>query len=213
LSRWNPAVVFIPLSSDDFDEHATGVTYPWLAVDRDGNAVVVNDPAGESVTPAPRHSVLFMLVTQRWWQFVARSPQSLRRFLTPRSTPTATTPPSAVAAPTQPVSDSITHIVVRALKIAYGERVTLIYVPDVRVNGGTRPEHAESRMLEACAAEHVTCASMRQPMLDARARGVIARGFSTTTVGVGHLNDDGHRLIATEMWKLMQPRLATLSAK
>ena len=51
-------------------------------------------------------------------------------------------------------------------------------------------------------------------MLAARDRGDIARGFATTTLGVGHLNATGHRLVAEAIAALVAadlrpaPRLA-----
>ena len=50
-------------------------------------------------------------------------------------------------------------------------------------------------------------------MLEARSRGSVVRGFPTTTLGVGHLNAAGHRLVAMEAWALLRPRLATTSEK
>src|SRR5205085_1259816 len=57
LARWNPAVVMIALSTDDFDERALAGSFPRLRIDAAGDAQVVRDPAGMPSAVTPPRSV------------------------------------------------------------------------------------------------------------------------------------------------------------
>jgi hypothetical protein len=100
---------------------------------------------------------------------------------------------------------------VRALAAAYGARLTLVYLAEVNVVGDDSATSLESRMLAACREVHATCLDTRDAMLAARRRGEIARGFATTAVGEGHLNADGHRLVAELVWPSLHAVLAHAS--
>ena len=63
-----------------------------------------------------------------------------------------------------------------------------------------KPDAGEERLLKACSEEKVRCISMRSLMLAARRNGFVVRGFSTTTLGVGHLNAIGHELVGRTIW-------------
>jgi hypothetical protein len=86
---------------------------------------------------------------------------------------------------------------------AYGPAASLIYLANVGVAGHDSVAATERRFLEACRMEAVACESTRDAMLAARRQGEAARGFSTTTLGSGHLNAVGHRVVADEMWELL----------
>lgn len=91
----------------------------------------------------------------------------------------------------------------RALKGAFGDKLLLVYLSSVQA-GGDDVAPAESAMLDACARSRVQCIGMRSAMLDMRAQGHLARGFGNTTIGVGHLNAQGHDLLAREIWKAVR---------
>ena len=211
LSRWNPAAVVVPLSDDDLDQHAVGGsgTTPYLDVEADGAATVVGGRALSPVDqPQPSRFVFAKLVERRWNAIWTRAPRTLHRWLTPTPASAATTTeknPRAFPAVAHATSDSlIPSAVVRVLKQSFGSRLVIAYLADVRVTAGDTADLAETRLLGACRAEGVSCVSLRSAMLRARRRGVIVRGFSTTTLGVGHLNADGHRLVAEAVWPLVQ---------
>lgn len=214
LSRWKPDAVIVVVSEDDFDEHATGVSYPWFRIDSAGSATVVPDPKGEPIPQEPPRSVLATLVIRRREQILARAPLRVRRLLVPqRPNPLPGPAPDVRATASTATRDMVPRAIVRALKGAYGGRLMLIYTAQVRVTGGEQPDLTERRVLDACAEERVSCASTRQSMLAAREHGSVVRGFSTTTLGVGHLNAEGHRLTGAVIWNLMQPRLGIMAAK
>jgi hypothetical protein len=204
MERWHPVAVIVPLSNDDFDERATDGAFPRLRIDSAGKAIVVSDPAGEPAASPANWSVLGSLIAHRWTQIMLRAP---RRF---RQLPSG--PNAHGAGPsdrTMPLA-MIPRATVRALKAAYGEGLVLLYVADVRASGGQSPDEFEVPLLAACNAERVTCRSARSDMVAARASGEVVRGFSTTTLGIGHLNGAGHRLIAEQAWLLVRSRLVRL---
>jgi hypothetical protein len=210
LSRWSPAAVVVPLSDDDLDQHAVGGsgTTPYLDVAADGGATVVGAPSSLD-QPRPSRFVFARLIERRWSAIWARAPRALHRWLAPTpaiAATTTTSSPRGSAGVAGATDDSvIPSAVVRALKQSFGARLVIAYVADVRVTGGDTADAAETRLLGACRAEGVTCASLRSAMLRARKNGVVVRGFSTTTLGVGHLNADGHRLVADVVWPLVRP--------
>jgi hypothetical protein len=73
----------------------------------------------------------------------------------------------------------------------------------VALDAGNVMSPIERRLLDACRSEGITCASTREDMLAARRGGRIARGFSTTTLGNGHLNAVGHRIVGDVAWRLI----------
>lgn len=97
-----------------------------------------------------------------------------------------------------------TRVSIHALKAAYGDHLLIIYVPNIDLAANNEPDEGESELLEACSEMRVTCSSMREAMLDERDNNHrLARGFSNTTLGEGHLNEDGHRLVGSEIWRLV----------
>lgn len=97
-----------------------------------------------------------------------------------------------------------TRVYIRALKTAYGDHLLIIYLPNIDLAANNEPDETERELLEVCREMRVTCSSMREAMLHERDNNHrLARGFSNTTLGEGHLNEDGHRLVGTEIWRLV----------
>jgi hypothetical protein len=210
LARWNPAAVVVPLSDDDLDERAVSGTTPYLDVRSDGGATVIGGGASAAVEQArPSRFIVAKLVERRWNAIWARAPRALHRWLTPTPAIAATTAKATTRAPADLArvrdDSAIPSAVVGVLKRSYGARLVIAYLADVRVTGGDTADASEFRLLEACRTEGVSCVSLRSAMLRARNAGVIVRGFSTTTLGVGHLNADGHRLVADAVWPMVRP--------
>jgi hypothetical protein len=90
------------------------------------------------------------------------------------------------------------------LKRAYGDRLAIVYIANVGMRGGESASTLESRLLEECARLNVPCASTRDSMLALRRRHLIVRGFSTTTLGDGHLNSVGHEAVGHAIWGLVR---------
>ena len=207
-ARWDPARVVILLSNDDLDDHALAGDYPRMRVKRDGSALLIpgfmrpRDRAPAFV----RHSVLALPAWRRWNQVADRAPALVRDWLD--------RPATGWNAPDSAEVARVPRAVVRALARAYGGNLALVYIADVRVTGegGDTPDRLETKLLDACAELHARCASTRDAMLAARREGLIARGFSTTTLGVGHLNATGHAIVANTIWSLIATPMHTRTA-
>lgn len=93
---------------------------------------------------------------------------------------------------------------VRGLKQAYGPRLFIVYIARVGAVGGTAPDDVETRLLDACREEGITCASTRAAMIADRDNFFrLSRGFHNTAPGTGHLNEVGHELVAREIWRVL----------
>jgi len=179
LRRWNPAAVVIPISNDDLDERAVGGTLPYFRIDSAGKTEIVPEPP--ALPAASRRSALVLMAWVRWQELTARAPRWIRRLVL--HDPPLDAPIVDAVQPSRPVSrDDIARAVVNALGDAYGDRLVLLYVADVRVTGGDDPDEFEPRLLAACATARVACVSARRRMLDARERDIIARGDRKSVV-------------------------------
>jgi hypothetical protein len=201
LARWHPNRVVVVLSDDDLGANTVAGMPPRLRVLADGRIEI--DSAGMAdpgVRPAPRLALL-ALIERRWAMIVARAPGIVRQAVGPLD-----------AAPQGLIDEKnlpeIPDVVVRALSGAFGgverSRLLIVYLADVRVTGGEAASLPESRLLQSCAERGVSCLSTRRAMLDARRAGTAVRGFSTTVAGLGHLNAEGHLLVAREIWTALR---------
>jgi len=205
-ARWDPARVVVLLSNDDLDDHVLAGQYPRMRVARNGSVLLVAGPSPTQPQPRSivRRSALALVLWRRWNEIADRAPGSIRAMLGRQ--PNGWNPQNSRELAILP------RAVVRALAHAYGSELALVYVADVRVTGGDAPDPLEARLLDACAAFHVRCSSTRDAMLAARREGGIARGFSTTTLGVGHLNATGHAIVASTIWSLIATPMHTRTA-
>jgi hypothetical protein len=197
IGRWNPRRVVVLLSVDDFGADTLLGIAPRLRIRGSDYWVdTAGTPLGGVAGPAPASGARF-LVRRRWEQIVARSPGIVRRALTPKSGGGDRWHMDENAQP------AVVDAAVRALMHAYGDRLLMVYLSDVpAVPNDIAP--AESMFVAACRQWKAPCVTMRDAMLRARERGVLARGFSTTVIGVGHLNPAGHDLVAREVWSAMR---------
>ncbi|MFN2411563.1 MAG: hypothetical protein ABR535_00695 [Pyrinomonadaceae bacterium] len=96
----------------------------------------------------------------------------------------------------------VTSIIVKALKEAYGEKLLIIYIPQISVNSNKEYEPAENFLQSACENENVNFISTRNAMINKRDKeNLLSQGFFNTPPGVGHLNQIGHEVVAEEIWK------------
>jgi hypothetical protein len=97
-----------------------------------------------------------------------------------------------------------TRTALRALRAAYGERLLVVYVPEIDVSATAAPNRAETVLLSACREAAIDCLSMRQAMLAERdGAHHLSQGFSNTSLGRGHLNETGHRLVGEAIWSFI----------
>jgi hypothetical protein len=194
VARWRPERVVIVLDGDDLGPDPLNRRFPRMRIGGSDSLEIVNAPQG-TVSPqaSHRYSTLATLVRLRALQILARAPKTLRFWL---QSPVESRGPQPSAA----MIAAVPRAEVKALARAFGRDVLIVYTADVRVVGGNKADPGEKRLLVACAEQGVRCVSMRSLMLNARSHGRVSRGFSTTTLGVGHLNATGHELVGRAVW-------------
>ena len=93
-----------------------------------------------------------------------------------------------------------------ALRDAYGDRLRVLFIADVGVDGLRPSSPAEEAILAACSTLGVRCADTRALMTRDRIDSLrLARGFINSVPGVGHINAQGHALAARAMLDLVSP--------
>jgi hypothetical protein len=202
IARWHPEQVVVVLDGDDLGADPLNRRFPRMRIGGLDSVEIVTAPRGTETPAASHHySTLVALVRLRSLQILARAPRTVRFWL---HSPTETRGPQPSAA----MIAAVPRAEVKALARAFGPGVLIVYTADVRVIGGDKADPGEARLLIACAEQGVRCVSMRTIMLNARSRGRVSRGFSTTTLGVGHLNATGHALVGHAVWDVIRPGAA-----
>jgi hypothetical protein len=205
IRTWHPVHVVIVLGGDDVGADPLNRHYPRMRIASDGSVQIVTDPA-LSHAPANRHSTLSTqsslasLSRARWEKVLQRTPRFVRYHLHSDVDDRGPAPPASEIA-------RVPHAEVLALSRAFGDSLTIVYAASVRATGGKTPDPEETRLLAACQELGVHCVSTRAEMLARREAGEVFRGFSTTTLGIGHMNAAGHRLVAEEIWHEIRWRL------
>jgi hypothetical protein len=94
-----------------------------------------------------------------------------------------------------------------ALRDAYGDRLRVLFVSNVGLDGRRERSPAEAAILEACASLSVRCANTRALMTHDRLDSLrVSRGFINSQPGDGHINAVGHALAAeTILRNLLTP--------
>lgn len=198
LTRWHPAQVVVVLDGDDLGPDPLNRKFPRMRIGKNDAVQLIRGPREDFVPNPPHHRfTLATLARIRWRQVVERAPKSIRPYLTTVTESNGTTPPPALVA-------EVPRVEVKALARAFGPNLLIVYTADVRAVGGEKTDAGEERLLTACAAQRVRCVSMRPMMLAARRAGYVVRGFSTTTLGVGHMNPKGHELVGREIWQSLR---------
>jgi hypothetical protein len=197
LVRWHPSRVVIVLDGDDLGPDPLNRRYPRMKIGKDDAVEIVNAPPGSERVATHRESTLETLFRLRTQQLLDRAPRTVRYWLNAYTEVRGPEPDSASLA-------AVPRAEVKALAHAFGPDVLLVYTTDVRVTGGEKTSALEKRLMDACAQQHVECLSMRKAMLEERKRGIVVRGFPTTTLGVGHLNAKGHELVGRAIWSALR---------
>ncbi|MDB4906752.1 MAG: hypothetical protein JWO05_1536 [Gemmatimonadetes bacterium] len=210
LHRWEPAAVVVVLSYDDIDHHPLTEGTPRIAIDAGKGTLVGSIPPAPAVASSGllAHSTLLRLFARRRLQLLARSPRFIRNWWIRSGHPANPGDPlvTRVTPATPAELEAIPRVVVQMLHAAYGERLVIAWVSEVRLSGPPVSESYERALFSACAAEGVTCLSARDEMLAARDSGIILRGFPTSTLGEGHLNAAGHRVMGALIAREIESR-------
>ena len=98
--------------------------------------------------------------------------------------------------------ESLIDIEVQQLKIAYGDRATVVYAPAMMPGNDTEGTQKEAALLRACEREKLRCFS-EVPVLLAgqQTYSRFAHGAANMPPGQGHLNAMGYRLVAEDVWQ------------
>jgi lysophospholipase L1-like esterase len=204
IGTWHPAHVVIVLGGDDVGADPLNRNFPRMRIATDGSVDILTGSDAGAARLRKRHdsrgSSLAGLTRARWEKVLQRSPRFVRYHFQGTADDRGPAPSASEVA-------RVPRAEVLALSRAFGPSLTLVYIAAIRATGGTAPEPEETRLLAACAELRVHCISTRAEMLARRKAGEVLRGFPTTTLGFGHMNAAGHRLVAEEIWHEIRWRL------
>jgi hypothetical protein len=94
------------------------------------------------------------------------------------------------------------EMIVRGLKQAYGDKLWILYTPEQPFSAQEPAEPQEVDLLAQCKVEGLECRSLRGQMVEELLEHhELARGFTNTAPGFGHLSTYGHEMAADEMHK------------
>jgi hypothetical protein len=89
------------------------------------------------------------------------------------------------------------RIALEALRSVYGERLRILFIANVGLDGLRPPTPAEEVVLAACGSLGIRCADTRALMAEDRRDSLrLSRGFVNSAPGAGHINAVGHALAA-----------------
>jgi hypothetical protein len=191
--RWNPDRVVVVLSDEDLDRPADTV-------------IVATPPLHYAWRDRFRLTVLARhrnrLLGIRADNAILRWKHRLGLSAAPTEAAPATSEEESAPAPAGRIDTP--QLFVGDLKRAYGARLLIVHIATVGMHGGESSTAPESSLREACETNQVSCAFTRARMVALRQQGVIMRGFSTTTIGNGHLNASGNALMGQIIWDFIR---------
>jgi hypothetical protein len=196
LERYRPTRVFLVMNAGDFAKTTTDLV---RLVERNGE--VVAEPLRPDV--ARGHPPSFGGRTSRKFKESAVLYSSAIRFtldILPKLTEHKATAQEGDLVPAT-LSDKSLDLIVRGLKEAYGDRLYILYTPEQPYSAQEPMEPPEAALLSQCKAEGLECRSLRGRMIESLlGRHELARGFTNTAPGFGHLSVHGHEMAADEMF-------------
>lgn len=195
VQRWHPSFVAVILTEDDFMNRA-----PFTGADR---LVLHGDSSVAVEHTDPTHGALLSRMRDAAARLLEQF--TLADKLVVRAARISETIASDDRAPRAPTPDTAsTYASVRGLRDAYGDRLTLVYVPTVAVVADDDRSTNEAVFLQACATLRVRCASAGAMLRQDRATNHrLSRGFGNSTPGSGHLNAVGAALVGSLAWAMV----------
>jgi hypothetical protein len=196
LSRWRPSWVVVLLNRGDFTPEALESREARFEVGPGNRLAVVQGPPEKSLkrtvlAALTRHSSLLWVFQSRWkWPSLQGLWPDLHGLW-----PFAGGVETGHARTDQRAEALVARLSVAGLKRAYGKRLLIAYDPQAGFSASARIDALESQLLAACRSEQVRCISLGQALNGAW----YARGFHNTSLGRGHYNAVGHRLIAERL--------------
>jgi lysophospholipase L1-like esterase len=92
---------------------------------------------------------------------------------------------------------------VTLLKEAYGNKLIVIFFPEINMLNGPKPGKSEMQLEKECLAQGIPFVSCRNEFIKLKQNFIYVRGFHNTLPGEGHLNELGHRVMAEIIWKFL----------
>ena len=200
LARWNPPFVAVVLTEDDFIGGAP-FSGEYRLVVRPDSAVVAEHhvPARSATVERMRNAAAVFLETVTLADKVVVRATRLVEGI--RGGAVTGGEADALARETQAVRASV-----QALHEAYGDRLAIVYVPDIAAVPADDRGRNEAGFLAACAAVGARCASAGAALrADREANHRISRGFPNSAPGGGHLNETGAAIVAQVLWSIVKP--------
>ena len=111
-----------------------------------------------------------------------------------------------------PVNAALIDWSVTQLARDYGPNMTVLWIPSLSYTGGSNsPTLIEIEVARACSRRGIQFVDPRDEMqAEFRRTGQPLQGFGNTQPGVGHLNAEGHRIVADVLAEHLLPRLSRL---
>ncbi len=191
--KWRPTWTAIVVNEGDFNDNALGGVAWTMSIDPAGQ-IELDDNREPPPTSGPRYWLRGIF--QRSALLTAAYPRLKEIRPTWGSgnhgEPDLATPSEQTVQVPRPA--------LRQLKVVFGERLLLLYLPIVGLTPLAHDEAKEAQLMAACAEEGLRCISVRPEMVRLRDAHDIARGFENTLPGTGHLNALGHRVAGEAIW-------------
>ncbi len=187
---WKPRLVCAILNADDFTPAALKNHWAEMTLHADGPPTITPVDRGEGgelraiASALMGHSGLIDTVIERLYLDILPTLDSTKSAGLSRSVEDIEDP-------------RIVDATVEALKRAYGDSLLIVLVQNPAITGGNASTKLESLLRQSCAARTVDCIATRQAfaaLRDTKQR--FGFGFANTLPQAGHINADGHRLIA-----------------
>ena len=193
IQTWDPQWVVVLLSASDLGPRML-IGREKLVLQTDGHWSATNDPAPIRSSRAHRIGEKVLSKSVLLYHLTKRAQSAGLPIIRPsngRGAGLPSTRPGDLPLPERAVISLI------ALKDVYGDRLRVLFVADVGVDGLKPPSPAEEVTMAACAKLAVPCANTRARMTRDRQDSVrLSRGFMNSTPGHGHLNAVGHAIAA-----------------
>lgn len=194
IQTWDPAWVVVLITASDLGPRLL-IGREKLVPHPDGHWSATNDPAPMRSGRAHRIGEVVMRQSVLLYHLTKRAQTAGLPIIRPsngRSEGLPSTREGDLPLPERAV------VGLTALQDVYGNRLRILFVADVGLDGLKPPSPAEEVTMAACAQLNVRCANTRDRMTrDRRDSLRLSRGFMNSEPGHGHLNTVGH-LIAAE---------------
>lgn len=198
IQTWDPQWVVVLITASDLGPRLL-IGREKLVLHPDGHWSATNDPAPMRAGRSHRIGEAVLSKSVLLYHLTKRAQTAGLPIIRPsngRGAGLPSTRPGDLPLPERAV------VSLTALKDVYGDRLRVLFVADVGLDGLKPASPAEEVTMAACARVDVRCANTRNRMTRDRQDSVrLSRGFMNSTPGHGHLNAVGHVIAAETIFK------------